>query len=82
MSGEVAGVVGRAGEEDGRVLGAFGDEDDGVEFYAVAHGDHDLAAGVVEGVGDGLDLGGGFAGESGGRLGVSEGQEAKSGGHD
>ena len=31
MAGERVGVVGRAGEQDGRVLGAFGDQDHGVQ---------------------------------------------------
>jgi len=35
-----------------------------VEFYAVAHGDHDVASRVIESVGDWLYLGGGLAGKS------------------
>jgi len=54
VRGQVAGVVGRAREEDRRGVGALGDEDDSVELYAIAHGDHYLATGVVEGVGDGF----------------------------
>ena len=54
----------------------FGNEDDGVEFDAVAHGDHDVAAGVVEGVGDGLELRGRFVGEGGGGLGEGRRREA------
>ena len=59
------GVVRRAGEEDGGVFGAFGDENDRVEFYAVAHEDHCIAAFEVEIRGDRLKMGGRFAGKSG-----------------
>ena len=45
--GALGGVVGRAGEQDGRVPGAFGDDDDGVQLDAVAHGDHHFALDVV-----------------------------------
>jgi len=41
-------VVGCAGEDDRRVGGGFGDDDDGVELDAVAHGDHLDALDVVE----------------------------------
>src|SRR6267378_2273801 len=59
------GVVGRPGEEDGGVFGAFGDENDRVEFYAVAHEDHCIAALEVEIRSDRLKMGGRFAGKSG-----------------
>jgi len=62
VRGEIGGVVGRRVRE-GRVLCAFGDENDGVQFHAVAHGDHDIAPGVVEAVRDGCELSGRFAGE-------------------
>ena len=65
VTGELVGVVRRAGEEDRSVLCAFRNKDDGVKLDAVAHRDHDLAADVVEGIGDGIEVGGSFAGESG-----------------
>ena len=40
-------VVRRAGQEHRRVIGAAGNDDDGVELHAVAHGNHDLAPDVV-----------------------------------
>src|SRR5579859_647534 len=61
----VVGVVGSAGEENGSVLGAFGDENDRVELDAVAHEDHYVAALEVEIFGDRLEMGGRFAGKSG-----------------
>jgi len=60
------GIVGRAGEENGGVFCALGDEDNGVELYAVAHEDHGVAAFVVEILGDGLEVGGGFTGKGAG----------------
>src|SRR6202041_634033 len=65
---QVARVVRRGRGKDGGGVRAFGGEDDRVESYAVAHRDHYIAAGVVEEVGDGFYLRGGFAGESGGGL--------------
>jgi hypothetical protein len=65
VAGELGGAVGSAGEEDGSVCCSARGEDDGVELDAVAHGDHDFAADVVEGFDGGLEVGGGFAGESG-----------------
>ena len=44
------GAVGRAGEEDRRLLRSFGDQDDGMQFHAVPHGNHDLAALVIESI--------------------------------
>jgi len=41
-------AVGRAGEQDRLVFCAFRDQDDGVEFDAVPHGDHDFATVIVE----------------------------------
>src|ERR1700722_9529174 len=35
-------VVRSTREYDGRVAGPFGKDDDGVEFHAIAHGNHDL----------------------------------------
>ena len=61
--GAAGGVVGSAGEDDGRVLRAFRDDDDGVELDAVAHGDHVDALDVVV-VGLGSD--GMVAGQAGG----------------
>ena len=46
--GTGGGVVGGAGEDDGHVRCAFGDDDDGVELDAVAHGHHLDALDVVE----------------------------------
>ena len=51
-SGEIVGVVGRARKKYGSVFGAFGHENDGVQFQAVAHGNHHVAACVVETAGD------------------------------
>jgi hypothetical protein len=45
--GTLEGVVGREGEEDGGVLRTVGDDDDGVQFHAVAHRDHDFALDVI-----------------------------------
>ncbi len=65
VGGEGFGVVGGAGEEDGGAAGVFRGEDDGVEFDAVAHGDHFCAAGVVEGFRFGGEGGRGFVGLGG-----------------
>src|SRR5512147_199094 len=65
MAGQAVGVVGSARQQDGRVAGAFGDNDDGVQLDAVAHGNHDLALDVIKAVGDRLELGGSFAGQGG-----------------
>ena len=54
--GAAGGVVAGAGEDDRRGFRAFGDDDDGVELDAVAHGDHDDALFVVR-RGDGGDGG-------------------------
>ena len=67
VGGQCSGIVRSACQENGRVFGAFGDEDDGVELYAVAHGDHDVTPRVIEAIGDRSDLGGRFAGQCGGR---------------
>ena len=56
------GAVGRAGEEDAGALRALGNEDDGVQLDAVAHGDHDFAAGVIHAMGWRIEGGGSFAG--------------------
>ena len=66
VGGEIGGVVGCAGQQDRRVFGSFGDEDDGVQLYAVAHGDHHLAPQVIEAIGDGIQFGGRFVGQGGG----------------
>src|SRR5258708_38767203 len=63
--GVAVGVVGGGGGEDGGVFGAFGDENDRVEFYAVAHEDHCIAAFEDEIRGDRLKMGRRFAGKSG-----------------
>ena len=63
VGGEAVGVVGRAREQDRRVLGAFRDEDDGVQLDAVAHGDHDIAALEIETGGGLLEMRGSFARE-------------------
>ena len=47
VGGEGDGVVRSARHEDAGMRGTGRDEDDGVEFDAVAHGDHDIAPGVV-----------------------------------
>ena len=52
------GAVGRAGEQDRSVFCAFRHQDDGVQLDAVAHGDHDFAAVVVEAVFVGLKTAG------------------------
>src|SRR5690242_10353243 len=62
---EFAGAVWRTGEQDWGVLCAFGDENYGVEFYTVAHGNHDLAARIVPDVLRNLELRGCFICESG-----------------
>ena len=48
-AGEFAGVVGRAIENHGRTRRAFGNDDDGMELHAIAHGNHDVALDVVVG---------------------------------
>src|SRR5207245_7614479 len=63
VGGEIGGVVGRAGKEDGRVLCASGDEKDGGQLDAIAHGHHDVAPPVVKAVGNGRTLSGRFAWE-------------------
>lgn len=63
---EIAGsIVGSAGEEDAGVFSAFWNDDDGVEFDAVTHGDHDVALFVVKTSRGRNQSGGGFAGEVG-----------------
>ena len=61
----LGGVIGRAGQQNRRVLRALGHDDDGVELHAVAHGDHHFAldvilvgGGRVEGLGN-VAIGGG-----------------------
>ena len=56
MAGEFGGVVGRARQQDWRVLRALRHQDDGVQLHSVAHGDHDVAADVVEAIGNGREL--------------------------
>ena len=63
VAGQSCGVVGRARQQDGRALGSLRDYDDGVQFHAVAHGDHQVALDVLEAVGDGLEVSRGFARE-------------------
>ncbi len=41
--GAAGGVVGSAGEQNGRILRSLGDDNDGVELDAVAHGNHHYA---------------------------------------
>ena len=54
VAGELIGVVRRARQQNRRVLGALRNQDDGVQPHAVAHGDHDVAAFVIEAGGRGL----------------------------
>ncbi len=56
LAGRLVGIVGRPVEEDRRVLGAPRRQDDGVQLDAVAHGNVDLAAEIVERIAD-LDEG-------------------------
>ncbi len=46
-SGAIGGVVGRAGQQNRRVAGSLGHDDDGVQLHSVAHGDHRFALDVI-----------------------------------
>jgi hypothetical protein len=76
VTGLVVGAVGRAREQDGRVGGAFRDENHRVQVDSIAHGDHGIAALVIEGGCSGLELIGRLAGVVGilgcGSLGACE----------
>ena len=51
-------VIRRPRQHDGRIAGAFGNHDDGIELDAVAHGNHHFALDVfIGGVGDREGLG-------------------------
>ena len=65
MAGEFGGVVGRARQQDRRVLRALGDQDDGVQLDAVAHGDHHVAPDVVEATGNRRELARSLTGQRG-----------------
>ena len=65
VRGEFVGVVGRAREQDRSALRALGHEDYGVQFHAVAHGNHYFAPAVVEAAGSGLNFGGHFTRQAG-----------------
>src|SRR6185295_20085187 len=54
---ELARVVGRAREQDGRPVRALRDQDHRVQLHAVAHRDHDFAPVVVEAFGRGPERG-------------------------
>ena len=56
VRGEFVGAVGRAREQDWRARCAFRHQDDRVQPDAVAHGDHDFAACVVEAAGGRLQF--------------------------
>ncbi len=60
--GTGGGVVRRAGKEDRGTVRPFGDDDDGVELDAVAHGDHDDALLKVAGLLGGFEVGGQLVG--------------------
>src|SRR5438046_9654895 len=56
VRGEIVSIVGRARQENGRVLCAFRNENNGVQLHAVAHGNHHFTPGVIEAIGDGREL--------------------------
>ena len=58
MADQAVGVVGRTGQQHRRILGVAGDDDDGIEPGAVAHGHHHGALDVVITAGDGEEFGG------------------------
>src|SRR5207302_10050774 len=62
---ELSGVIGSARQQDRRVLDALRHEDDRVQFYPVAHGDHHLAPDVIETIIDGLEFGRRFTWQGG-----------------
>src|SRR5207248_6256171 len=63
VAGLDGGAVRRAREQHGRVMGAFGHNDDRVQAHAIAHGNHDVALDVVEAGGGSLEIRGRLAGE-------------------
>jgi hypothetical protein len=65
MTGEFVGAIGSAGEQNGRVFGSAGNEYDGEQLDAIAHGNHEFAANVIEAVGLGLKILRRFAGKIG-----------------
>src|SRR5258705_12644183 len=50
VRGELSGIVGRARQQDWRGFSTFGNQDNCVEFDAVAHRDHHLAAHIIKSV--------------------------------
>ncbi len=62
IAGHRGGIVGCARKQDRRSLGPLRDQDDGVQLDAVAHGDHDVAPGVVPTAGVGFEMGRDLAG--------------------
>ncbi len=65
VGGLRVGAVRSAREQDGGMLRAIRNEDDGMQLHAVPHGNHGLASRIVEARGGRFQLGRRFAGEIG-----------------
>jgi hypothetical protein len=65
VGGELRSAVWRTCEHNAGVMRSFGNENDGVQLDAVAHGDHDLAASVVGAILRGANGGGYLRGHVG-----------------
>ena len=65
MTGQRSSVVRRAGEQYGRTFCSFGNENDGMQFDTVAHGNHDIASDMIKAIVRRLGLGWSFIGQGG-----------------